>query len=54
MAKDPTERLAARFRVTGPKFRMKDIDPGDTLGLNIKEQADDLLKEGIKRLASLQ
>jgi len=54
MAKDPAERLASRFRVTDSKFRMKDIDPGDTLGLNIKEQADDLLKQGIQRLASLQ
>ena len=33
---------------------MKDIDPGDTLGLKIKEEADDLLKRGIQRLASLQ
>jgi PPK2 family polyphosphate:nucleotide phosphotransferase len=54
MAQDPTERLASRFRVTDSKFRMKDIDPGDTLGLKIKEEADDLLKRGIQRLASLQ
>ncbi len=54
MAKDPTKQLAPKFCVTGPKFRMKDIDPGDTLGLNIKEQADDLLRRGIQRLAALQ
>jgi PPK2 family polyphosphate:nucleotide phosphotransferase len=54
MAKAPPKKLAPPFRVTGPTFRMKDIDPGETLGLDIKEQADDLLKRGIQRLASLQ
>lgn len=54
MAKIPTDKFAEQFRVTGPKFRMKDIDPGDTLGLNLKDQAQELLKQGIQRLASLQ
>ena len=54
MAKIPTDKFAEQFRVTGPKFRMKDIDPSDTLGLNLKDQAQELLKQGIQRLASLQ
>ena len=54
MAKEPTTKLASRFCVTGPKFRIKDIDPDETLGLDIKDEADELLKRGIQRLASLQ
>jgi PPK2 family polyphosphate:nucleotide phosphotransferase len=54
MAKNDTARLASRFRVTGRHFRIKDVDPGDTLGLELKETADELLQQGIKRLQDLQ
>src|SRR5262245_30370143 len=54
MAKDRLSRLADEYRVTSSRFRMKDIDPGDTLGLDMKEEAGDLLKSGIERLAELQ
>jgi PPK2 family polyphosphate:nucleotide phosphotransferase len=54
MAKDRLARLASQYRVTDSRFRMKDVDPGDTLGLDMKEQAGDLLKGGIERLAELQ
>ncbi len=54
MAKDPVKRLARAFRITDSRFRMKDIDPGDTLGLDLKEQADELLANGVQQLAELQ
>jgi PPK2 family polyphosphate:nucleotide phosphotransferase len=54
MAKDRLSRLATHYRITNSRFRMKDVDPGDTLGLDMKEQAGDLLKSGIERLAELQ
>src|SRR5262245_6186296 len=54
MAKDRLSRLATQYRITNSRFRMKDIDPGDTLGLDMKEQAGELLKTGIERLADLQ
>jgi PPK2 family polyphosphate:nucleotide phosphotransferase len=50
-------RLAEPFRVTnGSKFRLKDIDPGDTLDLKDedKEQAKEALTKGIETLAELQ
>ena len=39
MAKDRLSQLATQYRITNTRFRMKDIDPGDTLGLDMKEQA---------------
>jgi PPK2 family polyphosphate:nucleotide phosphotransferase len=45
------------FRVTkGEKFRLKDVDPGDTLGLGseAKPQAKEALAMGIEALAGLQ
>ena len=43
------------FRVTdGSRFRMKDFDPGETLGLKAKEEAQRDLEEGIARLSALQ
>src|SRR2546427_7705023 len=42
------------FRVTdGSRFRMKDFDPGETLGLKAKEEAQRDLEEGIARLSVL-
>jgi PPK2 family polyphosphate:nucleotide phosphotransferase len=54
-------RRAARFvdpyRVTdGSKFRLKDVDPGDTHGIESEDQqtAREWLQRGIERLAELQ
>jgi len=48
-------RLLEPFRITdGRKFRLKDIDPADTRGLKSKEQAQDVLRQGIELLADLQ
>jgi PPK2 family polyphosphate:nucleotide phosphotransferase len=38
----------------GKDFRLKDIDPGDTQGVELKEQAHDFLDKGIARLSDLQ
>jgi PPK2 family polyphosphate:nucleotide phosphotransferase len=49
--------LARPFRVTdGDRFRLKDINPGDTLGLKSedKPRAQEALAIGIQALASLQ
>jgi PPK2 family polyphosphate:nucleotide phosphotransferase len=49
--------LAASFRVTnGKKFRLRDIDPGDTLGLKseAKPREKEALVTGIQALAELQ
>lgn len=47
--------FANKYRIDNPdKFRMKDTDPGDTKGLKSKEQAKDLLAQGIGMLADLQ
>jgi len=50
-----TADFADRFKVTkGKDFRLKDWDPSDTWKLKDKEQAEELLKEGVERLAKLQ
>ncbi|HYM77107.1 MAG TPA: polyphosphate kinase 2 family protein [Candidatus Dormibacteraeota bacterium] len=50
-----TGKLVKPFRVTdGSGFRMKDFDPGETLGLQSKEDAQRDLEEGIARLSVLQ
>jgi PPK2 family polyphosphate:nucleotide phosphotransferase len=49
--------LAHRYRVTdGRGFRLKDIDPGETAGLDseLKDEAAALLQRGVERLAELQ
>jgi PPK2 family polyphosphate:nucleotide phosphotransferase len=38
----------------GRKFRLKHHDPGDTRWVKKKDQAKDLLREGVRRLAKLQ
>jgi PPK2 family polyphosphate:nucleotide phosphotransferase len=45
-----------RFCVTSGKgFRLKDIDPGDTAGLDLeKDHAAELLRQGVERLSELQ
>ena len=53
-AKD-VERFVRPFRVTdGRRFRLGDVKPGDTRGLKSKEQARQLLREGVERLSTLQ
>src|SRR6266568_7488471 len=47
--------FAKPFRVDdGRKFRLKDIDPGDTGGLHAKDEARERLRQGVQRLAELQ
>jgi len=48
-------KLVKPFRVTdGSGFRLKDFDPGETLGLHSKEEAQRDLEEGVARLSVLQ
>lgn len=50
-------KFAAPFRITkGDKFRLKDIDPGDTLHLESedKPRAKEVLAQGVQLLAELQ
>ena len=48
--------IIKRYRITdGHKFRLADINPGDTAGLDIdKNDAKELLEKGAKRLGDLQ
>lgn len=48
--------ILKKFRVTKPKkFRLRDIDPADTCGLDIdKDEAKAMLAAGRKRLSELQ
>jgi len=47
--------FAKPFRVDdGRKFRLKDVDPGDTGGLHAKDEAREWLRQGVQRLAELQ
>ncbi len=50
------EKVLDRYRVaTGRGFRLKDVDPGDTAGLDVqKDHAGELLQQGVERLAQLQ
>jgi PPK2 family polyphosphate:nucleotide phosphotransferase len=51
------EKLISPFRVTSGKgFRMKDIDPGDTLGIETdrKVEAKQVLERGVEWLAAAQ
>jgi PPK2 family polyphosphate:nucleotide phosphotransferase len=48
-------KLVKPYRVDdGAKFRLKDFDPGDTGRIRSKEQAGQLLTQGIASLAELQ
>jgi PPK2 family polyphosphate:nucleotide phosphotransferase len=47
--------LAARYRISdGKKFRLKAIDPADPWGQKLKKIADEMMKQGCKRLSKLQ
>jgi len=50
------EKIIKRFRVDKPdKFRLADVDPADTCGLDIeKAEAKAMLADGVERLAALQ
>jgi PPK2 family polyphosphate:nucleotide phosphotransferase len=50
------QRLAKRFRITSDRFRLKDVDPADTLDLDDddKTQAKRRLQQGVEALAELQ
>jgi len=52
----PPAEITKRFRVSdGRKFRLADINPSDTCGIDIeKSEAKALLAKGTKRLAELQ
>src|SRR5579871_4800655 len=49
-------RLVKPYQIAkGRRFRLKDVDPADTLGLDLDpETAKELLQAGIERLAELQ
>ena len=48
-------KLVKPFRVEhGKHFRLKDYDPAHTAGVKTKEEANQLLQEGIQKLADLQ
>jgi PPK2 family polyphosphate:nucleotide phosphotransferase len=50
-----TAKLVKRFRVDDPKhFWLKDVDPGDTGGLESKDHAQAHLQKGIERLSVQQ
>jgi PPK2 family polyphosphate:nucleotide phosphotransferase len=52
-----TKKYSGPFRITdGRKFRLKQIDPGETLGLGAehKERAKEALETGVDLLAKLQ
>jgi PPK2 family polyphosphate:nucleotide phosphotransferase len=47
--------LAGRYRVANrPRFRLKDIEPRDSWGKRLKPIADEMLKQGCKRMAEMQ
>jgi PPK2 family polyphosphate:nucleotide phosphotransferase len=50
------EALARKYRVDNPdKFRLSDIDPGDSAGLAIdKDEAKEMLQDSIRKLAEYQ
>ena len=51
-----SSEIIDRYRFTkGDKFRLSDVDPCDTCGLDIdKSDAKEILEAGVKRLAKLQ
>ncbi|HEX5007516.1 MAG TPA: polyphosphate kinase 2 family protein, partial [Hyphomonadaceae bacterium] len=49
------DKLCRRFRVTdGRNFRLKDIDPDDTMKLKSREQCEQWLRQGVEMLSLLQ
>jgi PPK2 family polyphosphate:nucleotide phosphotransferase len=55
MASDILADLARRYRVTnGASFKLKDIDPAETPGLDDKDEATELLRKTVLRMGELQ
>ena len=55
MARPTFDLLANDYRVdSGKKFRLRDYEPDDTHGLDLKKEASDLLTTSVKRMAELQ
>ena len=55
MARQKKTDLAARYRVEeGKKFRLKEIDPGDTANFESKESAAKQTEESIAKICQLQ
>ena len=51
----PLEDLAERYRITkGKKFRLKDVDPGDTGKLKSSDKAAELLRESVQLMSEFQ
>ncbi len=48
-------KLIEPYRIeNGKKFRLKDHDPADTQGLDLKEEANEFLAHGVHQLSDLQ
>jgi PPK2 family polyphosphate:nucleotide phosphotransferase len=48
-------KLIEPYRIeNGKNFKLKDFDPADTQGLDLKQQAKQFLDDGIKRLSDMQ
>lgn len=55
MARPSLESLAKRYRVDdGSRFRLRDYEPDDAHGVDLKKDASDLLAASIRRMADLQ
>lgn len=55
MASTPFADLAHRYFITdGASFKLKDIDPDETPGLDSKEEAGQLLEQTVQRMGELQ
>ena len=55
MSVPTTAELAERYRISdGRRFRLKTIDPADPWGKKLKKITDQMMKQGCKRLATLQ
>ncbi|MBA3700511.1 MAG: polyphosphate kinase 2 family protein [Planctomycetes bacterium] len=54
MFKDNHDFIKPYLVTKGRKFRLKDYDPKDTAHIDDKEHAQELLKQGVERLAKLQ
>jgi PPK2 family polyphosphate:nucleotide phosphotransferase len=55
MATDAIRSLARHYRViSGKSFRLKDVDPADTRGLQLRDEAKELIEKSVRRMAELQ
>lgn len=54
MSKKNHDFLKSYIMKKGKEFRLKDYDPNDTAHIKDKEEAEELLKQGVERMALLQ